>query len=501
MMFKNLLPAILLLFGAATSQAQGPVYNSIGGTVWKETQPVNNIMDPGEATLEGVLISLKDSATDEIIGSAVSASDGTFFVYNYVGPGTYYLQYDYPPAGFTLVDKRTGSNTAVNSAADPATSKSDYIVVASNTFFPDYNLGLIVKPNTVTYCNERDFDITIWNDTFSLAQFNNTATDSLLKATLYVAQATHHPFIGVENTGTQGTTADFGFSGRLTITPPAGTNLVTNSLLNEEVTLAGYDGATDYQGPSGYSWYDLYSSATNSRVLNTVPQLSPYLGTGNISFPAQAKSTTSFSGGGNLESNVETEVAAGFCVTYDYLHTAPLPISLKNITVSTDGSRSFLKWTTAMEYQNKGFAVERSTDGKKFSEIGFVKSLAPNGTSTTDLQYEYTDMVPVPGNDYYRLKQVDMDGKFVYTRTLSVYLSDHAAPEVYPNPGNAFVKVNAAKEDKVIVLDLNGKVLNAEVTDLDHQKLIRTASLPDGNYFVKIIADSGSRTLKFVVMH
>jgi hypothetical protein len=493
--------ALLFLFGAATTYAQGPVYNSIGGTVWKETLPVNNIMDSGEDALEGVLVSLKDSATDATIASAVSGSDGAFYLLNYVGPGTYYLQYDYPPAGFTLVAKRMGSNTSVNSAADPSTGQSDNFVIASNTFFPDYNLGVIAKPNTVTYCGEMDFDVTIWNDTFSLPKFNNTATDSLLKATLYVAEATHHPFIGVENTGTQSTIADFGFSGRLTITPPGATNLVTNSSLAEEVSLSSYDGTTDYEGASGYSWYDLYSSATNSRVLNTIPQVAPYLGTGMIDFPTQAKSITSFSGGGNLESNVETEVGAGFCITYEYLHTAPLPVSLKSFSISTDGKQSFLNWTTAMEYQNKGFAVERSTDGKNFGAIDFVKSLAINGISSTDIQYNYTDTHPTPGYDYYRLKQIDMDGKSVYSKTLAVYLSDDAAPEVYPNPGRDFVKVNAAKEDKVIVLDLSGKVLRVVVTDLDRQKMIQTNNLPDGNYYVKIISESGNRTLKFAVLH
>lgn len=405
-MLTKTLPLTIMAFiiQIATMHAQSP-YSTINGTVWKETLPVNNVMNSGEQNIAGMLITLRDITTDEIISSAVSAPDGTFSLQNFQGPGSYYIQYTYPLAGYTLVAQRAGSDNTINSAADPSTSISDQIDVSAGGALTGYNLGLIAIPNTLTHCAEKDFTITIWNYTFSLPKFNIPG-DSLTKATLFVADAASHPSIGVENTGNQAADVDLGFAGRLTITPPTGTNLITNTSTERQISLTGYDGVTDYAGSSGYTWFNLFSSNMNSRAITSVAQLASYSGSGSVNLISQAKSTTSITGSGNLESNVVTHVGAGVCVTYQYTAATFLPVSLTTISASTDGIHTFLKWTTAMEYHNKGFAVERSTDGKNFREIDFVKSLAPNGTSSSNLEYEYTDLLPIPGNNYYRLNRL-----------------------------------------------------------------------------------------------
>lgn len=66
---------LLFIVGYSSTHAQ-TLYSHINGIAWKETLPVNNIMDPGEATIRGILVTLKDAATDEIISSTVTNAAG-----------------------------------------------------------------------------------------------------------------------------------------------------------------------------------------------------------------------------------------------------------------------------------------------------------------------------------------------------------------------------------------------------------------------------------------
>ncbi|MDX1907207.1 MAG: hypothetical protein SF053_09255 [Bacteroidia bacterium] len=93
---------------------------------------------------------------------------------------------------------------------------------------------------------------------------------------------------------------------------------------------------------------------------------------------------------------------------------------------------ALLKWGTASELQNQGFSVERSADGRLWSEIGFV---AGQGNSQTRQTYTFTDVRPLPGANYYRLRQVDFDGRFEYSAIRELYMgAENTAIRVFPNP-------------------------------------------------------------------
>lgn len=114
----------------------------------------------------------------------------------------------------------------------------------------------------------------------------------------------------------------------------------------------------------------------------------------------------------------------------------PLPVELTNFVVEQQGSRAQLLWTTAMEKNNAYFAVERSTDGKVFTEIGRV---AGQGTSNQAQDYEWADVHLAQyavAMVYYRLHQVDADGSTVYSpvRTVARPLADGLNLQAYPNP-------------------------------------------------------------------
>ena len=71
-----------------------------------------------------------------------------------------------------------------------------------------------------------------------------------------------------------------------------------------------------------------------------------------------------------------------------------LPVTLLSFRGYKDGSRNQLRWTTTTELNNRGFEVQRSTDGINYSVIGFVNSIALFGNSSSDLDYTFTDNNP-----------------------------------------------------------------------------------------------------------
>jgi hypothetical protein len=89
----------------------------------------------------------------------------------------------------------------------------------------------------------------------------------------------------------------------------------------------------------------------------------------------------------------------------------PLPTHLMQFKAEAKEMGTVLNWTTASEENCKGFEVEKSMNAINFSKIGFVRSSAPDGNSSSYLQYSFVDTVLHEGDHYYRLRQIDIDGK------------------------------------------------------------------------------------------
>ncbi len=89
-----------------------------------------------------------------------------------------------------------------------------------------------------------------------------------------------------------------------------------------------------------------------------------------------------------------------------------LPITLLRFEATAENDIVKLQWTTASEVNNQCFIIERTSDGKSFEEITKVNG---SGNSTNTLEYETKDLYPLEGLSYYRLKQIDFDGKYTYS--------------------------------------------------------------------------------------
>ena len=181
---------------------------------------------------------------------------------------------------------------------------------------------------------------------------------------------------------------------------------------------------------------------------------------------------------------------------FEIVYTNTLPVTFKSFDGVMQNGQSLLKWTTTNEINNKGFDVERSTDGQTFSTLGFV---AGQGNSNIENNYTYTDVKPVNGVNYYRLKQIDNNGRFTYSSIIQLknVIADFAW-SVYPNPvvDNGWMQVqlpNAAKVS-VQVISSTGTIISM----IDKGTLqTGTYSIPlnlnkaaKGVYIVKLIVDN-----------
>jgi trimeric autotransporter adhesin len=176
----------------------------------------------------------------------------------------------------------------------------------------------------------------------------------------------------------------------------------------------------------------------------------------------------------------------------------PLPVELKSFTAKLNNGKVLLDWTTAQERNNRGFDVERSLDGKNFTKLGFVEG---HLTSTVEHDYSFVDARPLAGTSYYRLRQVDTDGKYAYSPMVSVRNTTKGQGEVavYPNPVADQVNVRLTSGDAdatVVVTDLMGRtVLSGKLaTDATFD----VSSLKPGNYILTVISAAGKTNHKIV---
>ena len=142
-----------------------------------------------------------------------------------------------------------------------------------------------------------------------------------------------------------------------------------------------------------------------------------------------------------------------------------LPVELTTFTASVSENGVLLEWNTSTETNNRGFEVERTNmnDANSiWTTIGFVKG---HGTVTEEHSYSFTDQNASRGEDYnYRLKQLDFDGSFAYSKTVEVKYEGPAVfslDQNYPNPFNPSTSITySIPEDgfvNLVVYDITGK--------------------------------------------
>ncbi len=174
----------------------------------------------------------------------------------------------------------------------------------------------------------------------------------------------------------------------------------------------------------------------------------------------------------------------------------PVPVQLFAFSGIVKEGVNQLNWSTASESNNKGFEVQRSANGTDFTPIAFIASKADNGQSTSVLSYSFNDVKPFKSNSYYRLKQVDKDGKFVFSTIVLLKgkgVQQLQIVNLYPNPVkenfNVVVASPAAAKVVITVSDMMGRIMMQQVASIaagDNLVPVNSTRLNAGTYTVKI---------------
>ncbi len=165
-----------------------------------------------------------------------------------------------------------------------------------------------------------------------------------------------------------------------------------------------------------------------------------------------------------------------------------LPVELTHFAASAKGYDVLLNWTTATELNNDYFHLEHSTDGRDFKVITQIDG---HGTTNEPQAYQYTHLFPGAGKHYYRLRQVDFDGRYEYSNVVNVTLEGISEIELFPNPVSGMLTVSGTGGESLFldIYHLDGRMVQTLTTGGD--EAIDISQLQAGTYVVKFRDLSG----------
>ncbi len=199
----------------------------------------------------------------------------------------------------------------------------------------------------------------------------------------------------------------------------------------------------------------------------------------------------------------------GIINAYEAANYFPVPVELISFTAEREGGSVILRWSTSSEKNNSGFEVERKAKGSSWSKIGFVKG---SGTITEKMNYTFTDNLPLQTSSVYRLKQVDFDGTYEYSKEVNVQkitLNEFTLYQNYPNPFNPVTNIKYAVPGggapiMLKVYNLIGKEVAVLVNEFkesgEYTVQFDASSLSAGVYFYTLSAGQYKSTKKFILM-
>jgi len=207
-------------------------------------------------------------------------------------------------------------------------------------------------------------------------------------------------------------------------------------------------------------------------------------------------------GGTSLQTTSSVRQFSVYMQGFQYPNQITLPVKLVDFTANYNNPNALLNWSTAQEHNFNYFMIERSTDGQNFSQVALVFGA---GESDRKIDYSYNDkdLKGRGGILYYRLKQVDIDGKFTYSSVRIIRLGDEKASitlTTFPNPVATDLRITlpSSWQNKHLQIDLynvSGQRVNAqEIANSSQTESISVASLQRGIYFVEV--RNGEETAK-----
>ncbi|MDR6197576.1 T9SS type A sorting domain-containing protein [Siphonobacter sp. SORGH_AS_0500] len=216
-----------------------------------------------------------------------------------------------------------------------------------------------------------------------------------------------------------------------TVTDPSDNATHSTSTVTGPITSVSTAGFWDFVKVAGSSSLD---------VTVSMPDLSGFAPASDLRLVGwNGSSWIDLSGNANASGNAENSTLSGTvpvginitALAIGSITQSPTPVSLMSFQAQVQANRSvLLTWQTAQEKNNQAFILERSKDLLSFETVGKVTDVAGNSTQLSS--YRLVDNQPYSGTSYYRLTQVDTDGKQESFKAVSVVID--ATYRLYPNP-------------------------------------------------------------------
>lgn len=271
--------------------------------------------------------------------------------------------------------------------------------------------------------------------------------------------------------------------------------LVTSADISDDgkVVLIGYDGSFAeifMYVLDGYSGGKFFNGNNQHVTLGNVIDLN------NIANSKGQMEAVTFSTGGNgYVTNEKIASIPARMYQFSLADLVALPVRLLNFTVAQNGDAVRLKWQTESEANSQWFGIERSGDGIHFEEIG---RRAAAGASSSVISYEYVDNGAASGsNNFYRLAEMDHDGKVTRSDIKSVFVKAPLGLRTYLAGNTLMVKINHNNSSKLTyrIVDMCGAVVK---TDRVFSSLlpVNVSSLTSGQYVIALSNGDVARFLK-----
>ncbi len=249
-------------------------------------------------------------------------------------------------------------------------------------------------------------------------------------------------------------------------------------------------------------------TAVGEPPINLASLLAQRWNTANYWDPAQTSPVQTYANDSPVAGTFQVGVPAvtSYATTWTITDSSvPLPISLLAFTAEAKPGIVELRWKTETEVNNDFFTVQKTKTGESFLDVVTVKGA---GTTTKLTSYSALDSQPDPGRWYYRLKQTDFDGRFSYSKLVTVDVSSSMLWKVYPNPSNGY-ELNISFSSNEL-----GKTASIRITDVNGKEMVTRASLvleqtevqlevkdpiPAGMYILSIAVEQQVSRLKLIV--
>lgn len=258
--------------------------------------------------------------------------------------------------------------------------------------------------------------------------------------------------------------------------------------------------------PAGFwDWVTLAGSDDNIMVTVSIPDVSGFTPAANLLLAGwDGTQWLSLTAGSNATGNIENSflsgvIPAGVSITALAIGSSepPLPVTLVSFTARASENASLLEWETTEEKNASHFEIQRSSDAKNFEAIGRVDAA---GESKVLVRYNFTDPTPLPGINYYRLKQIDQatdsgGNAFSFSKTVSVRFDANVRISIYPNPATDLLRIESTRQlDSIEIFTLNGsRVTNGKAIPMPasgsatrFRKEVNISALQPGVYLVRI---------------